>query len=178
VTPLAKVAPPVAAPSTPTAPSRLGAYAFGGIGLMRDGGQLAPPGPAYSQSKLGMQLGAGFQFTPMLGAELAYQTAKAFDPPGAASVKARVLAARLTVGGDVSTGLRAFGKLGMARATHSVGGVSDSQTRPTIGLGMVYNLDDNWGVRFDYDRLLTKSSNSGSSWKSNDYLGIGAQYNF
>jgi opacity protein-like surface antigen len=144
---------------------------------MRDGGQLVANGPSYSQSKLAVQLGAGYQFTPLIGGELAYLLPKQFDAGGAASVKVRDLSARLTLGGDVANGLRVFGKLGIARATHSVNGVSDTQTRPSIGLGLIYNLNDNWGVRVDYDHLFSRGNNS-PSWKSNDYLGVGTQYSF
>jgi hypothetical protein len=172
VVPIAAVAAPVAAKVAGISP-----YLFGGVGALRDGGQLVVTTPSYKQSKLAGQIGAGLQFTPQIGAELAYQAAKKYTPTGYNPIKASDLIGRVTLGDELTPGVRGFGKLGVERMRHTVSGLTSSQTRPTVGLGLTTDITKELKLRFDYDHLFHRGATL-PKWKAADYLGLGAQYNF
>ncbi len=170
--PVAAVAAPMAAKAVGMSP-----YVFGGFAALRDGGQLAATTPSYQHAKLAGQIGAGLQITPQIGAELAYQAAKKYTPLGAAGIKSNDLLARLTLGDEIATGVRAFGKLGVERMRHTTTGLTNSQTRPTAGLGLTTDIAKDFKLRFDYDHLFPRGKTL-PTFKAADYLGLGAQYNF
>lgn len=169
------VAAPVAAPAF-----RMTPYLFGTVGIQRDLIGNAPISPFGAQPDdhahgLALQGGAGYQVTPMFGAEIFAQGGKELTFENGVSTKTRALGLRGTAGYDISKALRVFGKLGVARVTHSGATPSQSETRPTLGLGVSYDINDNLAVRGDFDHFVKKS---GSNWKALNYIGVGLQYTF
>jgi opacity protein-like surface antigen len=176
----APVAAPAPAPMVEAAPaSRMTPYLFGTIGAQRDlVGNAAIGGIAQHDdhdSKLALQGGVGYQFGDLFGAELFAQGGKELSFENGTSAKTRALGLRGTVGTDLGDAVRLFGKLGVARVTHSGDFASQSETRPTVGLGMTFAINENLLVRGDFDHFVKKSS---SSWKAVNYVGVGLQYNF
>jgi opacity protein-like surface antigen len=172
---MAKPAPVVAAPVFQMTP-----YVFGTLGAQRDLIGNAPVSPFGAQaddhdSKLALQGGVGYQITPNFGAELFAQGGKELTFENGSSIKTRALGLRGVAGYDASDAVRVFGKLGFARVTHSGAAPSQSETRPTLGLGVTYNINDNLALRGDFDHFVKKS---GSNWKALNYVGVGLQYSF
>jgi Outer membrane protein beta-barrel domain len=170
--PVAAVVAPVAARAFAMSP-----YVFGGIAALRDGGQLTATTPSYQHTNLAGQIGAGLQLTPQIGAELAYQAAKKYTPLGSTGIKSNDLLGRVTFGDEVTKGVRVFGKLGAQRMRHTTTGLSNSQTRPTAGLGLTTDVAKDLKLRVDYDHLFSRGKTL-PTFKAADYLGLGAQYNF
>jgi hypothetical protein len=174
----APAAMPKAAPAMAPA-FRMTPYLFGTVGVQRDLIGNAPISPWGAQPDdhghdLALQGGAGYQITPMFGAEVFAQGGKELTFENGSSTKTRALGLRGTAGYDISDAVRVFGKLGFARVTHS-GASSESETRPTLGLGVSYDISKNLAVRGDFDHFVKKS---GSNWKALNYVGVGVQYSF
>lgn len=170
---------PVAAPVVAPA-FRMSPYLFGTVGVQRDligNGPIAPYGAQPDDHAHGMALqgGVGYQFSPLLGAEIFGQGGKEETFENGVSAKTRALGVRGTAGYDINDAVRVFGKLGVARVTHSGGVPSQSETRPTLGLGMSFDINSNLAVRADFDHFVKKS---GSNWKALNYVGVGLQYTF
>jgi hypothetical protein len=173
--PMAKPAPVMAAPAF-----RMTPYMFGTVGVQRDLIGNAPISPFGAQfddhdTRLALQGGAGYQITPIFGAEVFAQGGQELTFENGASTKTRALGLRGTAGYDVSDAVRVFGKLGFARVTHSGAAPSQSESRPTLGLGVAYAISDKLAVRGDFDHFVKKS---GSNWKALNYVGVGLQYAF
>lgn len=171
---------PKAAPVVAAAPAfRMTPYLFGTIGMQRDLIGNAPIGGVAQYDdhdhKLALQGGAGYQFSPMFGAEVFAQGGSKLTFENGVSTKTRALGVRGTAGYDVTDAVRVFGKLGFARVTHSGDTPSQSETRPTLGLGATYDINANLALRADYDYFAKKS---GSNWKALNYIGVGLQYSF
>ena len=170
-------APVVAAPA-----SRMTPYVFGTVGAQRD---LVGNGPIAGiaqhddhDSKLAAQAGVGYQFGPLWGVEGFVQGGKSLSYENGSEYSTRALGLRGTVGQDIGSAARVFAKLGVARVTHSGDAPSASQTRPTVGLGVLVNLSENLALRGDFDHYVKKSGGSGASWKALNYVGVGLQYSF
>lgn len=157
-------------------------YVFGTVGAQRDLVGNAPiNGIAQHDdhdSKLALQLGAGYQFNKLWGAEAFAQTSRRHLFENGFESDARTLGLRATLGQDLSETTRVFGKLGVARIDHPQDTAGSAQTRPTLGVGMLYNLGNNLALRGDFDHFPKKSSSAGKDWKALNYLGIGLQYSF
>lgn len=174
------VAAPVAAPKAAPvmAPAfRMTPYLFGTVGVQRDLVGNAPIAPFGAQAddhahKLALQGGAGVQVTPVFGAEVFAQGGSELAFENGVSTKTRALGLRATAGYDLNSAVRLFGKLGFARVTHTGG---TNETRPTLGLGVSYDISNKLAVRGDFDHFVKKS---GSNWKALNYVGVGLQYNF
>lgn len=172
-------------------PARMRPYVFGTLGLVNDSVVHRDQGGSIrvgdSDRQMGLQVGAGLQFNRILGAEVFYQTGKSHEYTalngGDVTAKAKVLGARVTAGSNVSDNLRLFGKLGVANVKHSSGQLagmpnhSSSQTRPTVGVGVTYSLNENLMLRADADHFPRRGSNN-PRWGNVDYYGVGLQYNF
>lgn len=180
------VAAPVAAPkvmpkAAPVTPAfRMAPYVFGTVGIQRDligNAAIVPFGaqPDDHAHDMALQGGVGYQFSPQFGVEIFAQGGKELTFENGVSTKTRAVGLRGTAGYDVSEAVRVFGKLGVARVTHSGGVPSQSETRPTLGLGVSYDINSNLVVRGDFDHDVKKS---GSNWKALNYIGVGLQYNF
>lgn len=171
---------PKAAPAMAPA-FRMTPYLFGTLGVQRDligNAAIAPFGaqPDDHDHKLAMQGGAGVQITPMFGAEVFAQGGSELTFENGVSAKTRALGLRGTAGYDLSDAVRVFGKLGVARVTHSGSSfATQNETRPTLGLGVSYDISKNLAVRGDFDHFVKKS---GSNWKALNYVGVGLQYSF
>ncbi|MEX1166259.1 MAG: outer membrane beta-barrel protein [Hydrogenophaga sp.] len=166
---------PVAAPAF-----RMTPYLFGTVGIQRDligNAPIAPFGAQHDDHAhaLALQGGVGYQLSPRFGAEIFAQGGRELTFENGVSTKTSALGIRGTVGHDISEAVRVFGKLGFARVTHSGGVPSQSETRPTLGLGISYDINSNLAVRGDFDHFVKKS---GSNWKALNYIGVGVQYNF
>jgi hypothetical protein len=173
-TPMAAPAPVAAAPA-----SRMTPYIFGTLGTQRDLIGNAPVNGIAQHDdhdhKLALQGGVGYQFGDVFGAELFAQGGSKLSFENGVSTKTRALGLRGTVGTDVGDAMRLFGKFGVARVTHSGDMPSESETRPTVGFGMTYALNENLALRGDFDHFVKKS---GSNWKALNYVGVGLQYSF
>lgn len=157
-------------------------YVFGTLGAQRDLiGNDAVNGIAQHDdhdSKLALQAGAGYQFNKLWGAEAFVQAGKRLSYENGFESEARTLGLRATVGQDIGSAARVFAKLGIARVDHPQDTAGSAQTRPTVGLGMTYNLNNNLALRGDFDHYVKKSNSSGKDWKALNYVGIGLQYSF
>jgi hypothetical protein len=176
---------PVAVPAPAPAPvavapaSRMTPYLFGTVGTQRDLVGNAPVGGIAQHDdhahELALQGGVGYQFGNLFGAELFAQGGQELTFENGVSTKTRALGLRGTVGHDITDAVRVFGKLGVARVTHSGDTPSQSETRPTLGVGMTYAINPNLAIRGDFDHFVKKSS---SNWKALNYVGVGLQYSF
>ncbi|QCB45343.1 outer membrane beta-barrel protein [Hydrogenophaga sp. PAMC20947] len=176
------VAAPAPAPVVAAPAARMTPYVFGTVGAQRD---LIGNGPIDGlaqfddhDTKLAAQGGVGVQFGPLWGIEGFAQGGKGHSFENGSEYKTRVLGLRGTVGQDIGSSARVFAKLGVASVTHTGDSPSASQTRPTVGLGMLMHLTENLALRGDFDHYVKKSGGSGASWKALNYVGVGLQYSF
>lgn len=157
-------------------------YVFGTLGAQRDLiGNDAVGGIAQHDdhdTKLALQAGAGYQFNKLWGAEAFVQAGKRLNYENGFESQARTLGLRGTVGQDIGEAARVFAKLGVARVDHPQDTAGSAQTRPTVGLGVTYNLSNNLALRGDFDHYVKKSTSSGRDWKALNYVGFGLQYSF
>lgn len=156
-------------------------YVFGTLGAQRD---LIGNGPIDGiaqhndhDTKPALQLGAGYQFNKLWGAEAFAQFGSSHNFENGLESKVNALGLRGTVGTDLGEATRLFGKAGVARVKHT-DAVEGTQTRPTLGLGLTHAFTKNLSLRSDFDVFLKKSSDEARSWKELMYLGVGVQYNF
>ncbi|WP_127804196.1 porin family protein [Hydrogenophaga sp. NH-16] len=156
-------------------------YVFGTLGAQRD---LIGNGPIDGiaqhndhDTKPALQLGAGYQFNKLWGAEAFAQFGSSHNFENGLESKVSALGLRGTVGTDLGEATRLFGKAGVARVKHT-DAVEGTQTRPTLGLGLTHAFTKNLSLRSDFDVFLKKSSDEARSWKELMYLGVGVQYNF
>lgn len=156
-------------------------YVFGTVGAQRD---LIGNGPIDGiaqhndhDTKPALQLGAGYQFNKLWGAEAFAQFGSGHNFENGLESKVSALGLRGTVGTDLGEATRLFGKAGVARVKHT-DAVEGTQTRPTLGLGLTHAFTKNLSLRSDFDVFLKKSSDEARSWKELMYLGVGVQYNF
>lgn len=156
-------------------------YVFGTVGAQRD---LIGNGPIDGiaqhndhDTKPALQLGAGYQFNKLWGAEAFAQFGSSHNFENGLESKVSALGLRGTVGTDLGEATRLFGKAGVARVKHT-DAVEGTQTRPTLGLGLTHAFTKNLSLRSDFDVFLKKSSDEARSWKELMYLGVGVQYNF
>jgi len=202
----APVAAPAAAPA-PAEPvaarpaaSRLTPYLFGTLGQNRDSVNYGDPvnplrSVGDSDSKAGALVGAGVQINDWLGAEVFYTSGKRH---AYAAVNGyvneyvtRAYGLRATVGTSLGEQARVFLKAGVARVTHrnssgmsthwnqtsGVESYSNSQTRPTVGVGVSYALGENLLLRADFDHIRLRGQQN-PRWGHLDHVGVGLQYNF
>lgn len=157
-------------------------YVFGTVGAQRDlvgnGADVGLGGMHNDHdTKPALQLGAGYQFNKLWGAEAFAQFGSSHDFENGLESKVSALGLRGTVGTDLSEATRLFGKAGIARVKHT-DALEGTQTRPTLGLGLNHAFSKNLSLRSDFDVFLKKSSDEARSWKELMYLGVGVQYNF
>jgi hypothetical protein len=157
-------------------------YVFGTVGAQRDLiGNDAINGIAQHpdhDTKPALQVGAGYQFDKMWGVEGFVQAGKKLSYENGFSSEVRSFGVRATAGQDISESTRVFAKLGLARVDHAADSFGAAQTRPTLGLGVLYKLNDQLSLRGDFDHFVKKSSGTGKDWRALNYVGIGLQYAF
>jgi hypothetical protein len=171
------VAPP---PPPPPPPEGVKPYIFGALGAQKDA--ICHVDGGTGATLLTGQVGAGVNFTPILGAEIFAQASKshtynqATDP---GTSKTSAIGARLTVGTNVSPQARIFGKVGAAYVNHKFGDDSKSEARPTAGIGFTYDLTPAVSLRGDADIAFKRSKNQPHpNWGNDKYIGLGVQYKF
>lgn len=172
---------PVAAPVAVAPAAFAGPYVFGTVGALRDLVGNEPINGILQHddhdTRPALQVGAGYQFGPTWGVEGFAQGGSRLKYENGTEHSARALGVRGTVGYDMSESTRLFAKLGVARVTHSGDAPSQSQTRPNLGLGMLYKLSDNLALRADFDHFMKKNGGK-PQFKAMNYVGVGVQYSF
>jgi len=140
-------------------------------------------------------VGAGLQINDWLGAEVFYTSGKrhAYSAVNGYTNEyvARAYGLRATLGTNLGEQARVFVKAGVARVTHrnssglsthwnqtsGVDRYSNSQTRPTVGIGASYALSENLMLRADFDHIRLRGQQN-PRWGHLDHVGVGVQYNF
>lgn len=179
---------PVAAPA-PAPKSVAGPYVFGTVGAVNDSviyhGPTASTSVGDSARKTGLQLGAGYQFNKLVGAEVFFQGGQDHEYDSADGVNSfdvgvQALGARVTLGGNLTENLRLFGKAGVARVKHDglAGLGSHSKTRGVYGIGATYSFTDALSLRLDADHFPREGRGNNPRRGNIDYFGVGVQYNF
>lgn len=129
---------------------------------------------------VGLRIGGGYRFTPNVGLEVNFsQSGKSSDILG---TNYKLSATQLAVVGTypINTEFDLFGKLGMSanKLTPSPGTCTNcSKTDMMIGVGGQYNINQQFGVRLQYESL-GKATNTGSSDVSATTLSAGVVYSF
>ena len=128
------------------------------------------------------QVGAGMNFNAMFGGEIYAQAAKSHTysgtkTPGTSNTSA--IGARLTVGTQLTPQTRIFAKVGAAYVNHEFGNASKSEARPTLGIGLTYDLTPALSIRGDADMSFKRTKNqTHPAWTDDKFVGIGLQYKF
>jgi hypothetical protein len=173
--PMIVVAPP--APTPP--PISLHRYIFGMVAAQNDAICHVDGDNA---TLLVGQVGAGMNFNAMLGGEIYAQAAKSHTysgtkTPGTSNTSA--IGARLTVGTQLTPQTRIFAKVGAAYVNHKFGDDSKSEARPTLGIGLTYDLTPALSIRGDADMSFKRTKNqTHPAWTDDKFVGIGLQYKF
>lgn len=207
VKPIVRNEPPVSTPEPVTTPAPAAEpaasglspalaftpYVFGTIGGLQDGVKVeantvtrSGKGVNTNDSRFAGQIGAGVQFNKWVGAEIFYQGSRKNSYGEGLCGKNTTYGGRATVGQNVSENTRVFVKAGAAGVRHNHStllGDGKTVVRPTAGLGITYNFNENMALRADYDHYFKRSDakkadNMGARWKGANYLGAGLQYNF
>ena len=171
-------APVVIAPPPPPPPV-LTRYVFGMVAAQNDAFCHVDGGNA---TLLVGQVGAGMNFTAMLGGEIYAQAAKSHTysgttSPGTSNTSA--IGARLTIGTQLSSQTRVFAKVGAAYVNHELGNDSKSEARPTLGVGITYDLTPRLSLRGDADMSFKRAKNQvHPAWTDDKFVGLGLQYRF
>lgn len=210
--PAPEPAPEPAAPAPePEKPrSSVRPYVFGTLGAVRDG--IREENGYYvndydrlnsHSTRFGGQVGVGVQFNNIVGLEAFYQGGArhkvadsyvSYNPvtnsygvyDDSYRYRNNTYGARVTLGSDIGSKARLFGKVGAAAVRHSIrdtdgGRFSETKVRPTVGVGALYKFTDNVALRADYDYYFKKKvSSDGDRYtlKGVHYLGAGVQYTF
>lgn len=167
------------APPPPPPPVVLTRYVFGMVAAQNDAICHVDGGNA---TLLVGQVGAGMNFTAMLGGEIYAQAAKSHtysgtNSPGTSNTSA--IGARLTIGTQLSSQTRVFAKVGAAYVNHELGNDSKSEARPTLGVGITYDLTPRLSLRGDADMSFKRAKNQvHPAWTDDKFVGLGLQYRF
>lgn len=168
-------------------------YVFGTLGMLHDGVRIKESGITKSgkplsanDSRFAGQVGIGIQINDTWGGELFYQGSRKNYYEDMIYALNRTFGARATVGKNITDKARVFAKVGAAGVQHTKStllGKGKMVARPTLGVGITYDVNDNWAVRGDYDHIFKlsdakRSDNKGAQWKGSNYLGAGIQYKF
>lgn len=178
------VAPPVVVVQAPVAPVQMSVsagvapYIFGTIGAQKDAVCHLEDGSSAATLLTG-QVGLGMNFNAILGAEVYAQGSKSHKYNNAMSSETSSIGARLTVGTNVTSETRVFGKIGVANVKHTYGTDSQTGMRPVIGLGLTYDLTPSITLRGDADVTIRHNeSTAHPNWSNDKYLGLGLQFKF
>ena len=130
--------------------------------------------------KMGVRIGGGYRFTPNVGVEVDYGQSGSSSTTGGMSYK--VSATQLAVVGTypINPMFDVFGKVGMSANKATTTGTtcnSCSKTSVMFGVGGQYNINQQLGVRLQYENL-GKVTNSGSDDLSATTLSLGVVYGF
>ncbi len=138
-------------------------------------GSLGNPG-------VGARIGGGYRFTQNWGVEVNYAQSGSSSSVGGASYKASAFQVAATGTYPINPQFDVFAKLGVSANKISTSGFSLSSTSKTDllwGIGGQYNINQNWGVRLQYEGL---GKGTGSNPGGNDFslstVSLGAVYAF
>lgn len=142
---------------------------------------------------------AGYPITDKFAAELGYTdlvyTARLEEQANGIGVlrgeqKTKGVTLGLTAKQPVTQQVDVYGKLGAyvwdSKANTSLGSADDSGTSPTVGLGVAYNVNEQWGVNAGWDRYfdlgtqtrLIDGGKVGTVDEDIDTFSVGLNYNF
>jgi hypothetical protein len=146
-----------------------------------------------SNSKSAMEASVGYKYNKYLGSEIGYAT---FGTPtyaltntiGASDLSVKNTSTFVAVRGfyPIDDKLTLTGRVGVARVKTDVNRVgaqnyanSESQTHPTYGIGVIYNIAPNLAATADFNLYptLTKTSDNATDTKARALL-VGLQYSF
>ena len=132
---------------------------------------------------MGVRIGGGYRFTPNVGVEVDY--AQSGSSSAYFGTTYKVSATQLAVVGTypINPQFDVFGKVGMSanKISLSAAGAGTcnncSKTDVLVGVGGQYNINQQVGIRLQYESL-GKASNSGSNDMTVSTLSLGAVYAF
>ncbi|UOP05404.1 outer membrane beta-barrel protein [Conchiformibius kuhniae] len=190
---------PVAEPAPKMSAARVAPYVFATMGALHNGVTISDNvtiknpygsgdifvGQNSDDTRFGGQVGAGILFNDLLGTEVFYQGARRHHYKQFVCALQRAFGARATVGTNVGENTRVFGKVGAAGVQYDSKELGKGKfvARPTAGVGITHNVNENWAVRADYDHIFRlndakRTNTQGAQWKGSNYLGAGVQYKF
>jgi OmpA-OmpF porin, OOP family len=175
------------ATSAPAFAADTGFYAGLDAGIAR-AGNPDPAATSTSNSKAVAGILGGYQFSKNWGIEGKYTGAGEVDTVNAAGGVANVKADALSLSGvgtlPLSDSFSLYGKLGYASTKTSVSSSSGAggatRSAPTYGLGILYNVNAQIGVRLGWDRYGAAEINGAGAkqdYNSNVYA-VGVVYKF
>ena len=129
---------------------------------------------------MGVRIGGGYRFTPNVGVEVDYAQSGSSSAIGGTTYK--VSATQLAVVGTypINSQFDVFGKVGMSanKVSLSAGTCTNcSKTDVMFGVGGQYNINQQIGIRLQYESL-GKASNTGTNDTTVSALSLGAVYAF
>ena len=129
---------------------------------------------------IGIRIGGGYRFTQNVGVEVGIAQSGSSSSVGGASYKAAATQVAAVGTYPINQQFDVFGKLGMSanKATFS-GATCDSCSKTSVmfGVGGQYNINQNIGVRLQYENL-GKATNSGTDDVAVSTLSAGVVYSF
>ena len=140
-----------------------------------------------------LRFSGGYHFSPMLAAEVGYAgigDSTLSDPTGEVTLKNSALQVAAVGTFPVSSSFDVIGKVGLSfnsnkasgTGAYSGLGTSNSKTSYLFGIGAQYNVNEQFGIRAQYEDFgkTTISSNlSGLSWDGGiKQFSVGVIYNF
>lgn len=130
---------------------------------------------------LGFRIGAGYHFTPNIGAEIDYAQSGNSSSVSGVSYKASAVQAAAIGTYPINDMFDIYAKLGMTSNKATISGPatcnSCSKTSVLFGVGGQYNINKQVGIRLEYDNL-GNVTNSGSNDLAASSISVGAVYNF
>ena len=164
--------------STSVVAADSGFYAGGGVGQANtklDNGTLS------KKSDTAFSLLGGYRLSQNMAVEAQYANlGKVSSAAGNADIAAiAAIAATAVVAVPLNTEFSFYGKLGFARTSYkgAANGVSVNRTTATFGLGGLFKLDPNLGVRMGWDRYAIGDASTVSEGNV-DLISVGVVYKF
>ncbi len=136
-------------------------------------GTLGNPG-------IGLRVGAGYRFTPNIGVEADYAQSGNSSSAGGISYKASALQLAAVGTYPIAPEFDVFAKLGVSSNKETVSGgpcTNCSKTDLLYGIGGQYNINQQIGVRLQYEGL-GKVNNPATNAMSANTLSLGVVYAF
>jgi len=129
---------------------------------------------------MGFRIGGGYRFTPNVSAEVGLAQSGSSSSVGGVSYK--VAATQVAVVGTypINSQFDVLGKLGMSANKLTLSGLTCSNCSKTsmmYGVGAQYNVNQQMGVRLQYENL-GKTTDSGTSDVEVSALSVGVVYAF
>jgi OOP family OmpA-OmpF porin len=151
------------------------------------------PGGSDFSNPNAIRISGGYHFSPIFAVEGGYAVigdSTLNSASGSATLKNSAIQVAAVGTYPVNTAFDLFGKLGLsfnsikASGTGSLSGLNVSNSisfRSMIGIGVQYNVNQQFGIRAQYEKFakFTMSNNSNQSWNVGESLSsLGVVYNF